>query len=155
MQLQPKPADFPRIRRAAKIYNVTSFITGVMLLMLVAVMVMKYAFNVQLFLGTPDGFAHFYPLAPEGAEGDFEPEGFNLFRAILIAHGWFYVVYLISCFFVWSPMRWNFLKFLILASGGVIPFLSFFLEGRIVREVNATLDAKEAELAAEHTEASV
>lgn len=153
MQLQPKPVDFPRIRRAAKIYKVTSFITGVMLLMLCAVMVMKYAFNVQLFLGTPDGFAHFYPLAPEGVEGEFEPAGFDLFRAILIAHGWFYVVYLLSCFFVWSPMRWSFMKFLLLALGGVIPFLSFFLEGRIVRQVNTVLDEKEAEMAAEQTEA--
>lgn len=143
MQLQPKPADYPRIRKALSFYKVTSVITGVMLLMLCAVMVMKYAFNVQLFLFTEDGFAHFYELAPEGLESDFQASGFDLFKAILIAHGWFYVVYLVSDFLLWSPMRWGFLKFLLIALGGVIPFMSFFLEARIVREVNGFLDARE------------
>lgn len=154
MQLQPKPVDYPRIRGALKLYKVTSVITGVMLLLLVSVMVMKYVFGVQLYLFTPDGFTTFYPLTPEGIEGQFEPEGFNLFRAILIAHGWFYVIYLVSCFLVWSPMRWNFMRFLVMALGGVVPFMSFFLEGRIVREVGGFLDGKEAEMAARGTEAS-
>lgn len=143
MQLQPKPADFPRIRKALSFYKVTSVITGVMLLMLCAVMVMKYAFHVQLFLFTPNGFAEFMPIAPEGIESDFTGSGFDLFKAILIAHGWFYVVYLVSNFMVWSPMRWNFAKFLLLALGGVIPFMSFFLEAKIVRDVNTYLEAHE------------
>jgi integral membrane protein len=119
-----------------------------MLLLLCAVMVMKYAFNVQLFLFTADGFAHFYPLAPEGLESEFQAEGFDLFKAILIAHGWFYVVYLISDFLLWSPMRWHFGRFLLIALGGVIPFMSFFLEARIVREVRSFLDSREAAPAA-------
>ena len=141
MVLQPKPADYPRIRSALKIYKVTSVITGVMLLLLCAVMVMKYVFNVQLFLFTPEGFAKFEPLAPEGVEADYQPAGFDLFKAILIAHGWFYVVYLISNFMLWSPMRWSFMRFLLLALGGVIPLMSFFLEVRTAREVNALLDS--------------
>lgn len=147
MQLQPKPADYPRIRKALNVYKVTSVITGVMLLLLCAVMVMKYVFNVQLYLFTPDGFASFEPLPPAGVEGDFAPAGFDLFKAILIAHGWFYVVYLISDFMLWSPMRWHFMRFLLIALGGVIPFMSFFLEARIVREVNRFLAEREAELA--------
>lgn len=143
MQLQPKPSDYPRIRKALSFYKVTSVITGVMLLLLCAVMVMKYAFNVQLFLFTPDGFAHFYPLAPEGLESEFQVEGFDLFKAILIAHGWFYVIYLVSDFLIWSPMRWHFGRFLLIALGGVIPFMSFFLEARIVREVRGFLDSRE------------
>lgn len=143
MQLQPKPADYPRIRKALSFYKVTSVITGVMLLLLCAVMVMKYAFAVQLFLFTPNGFAEFVPIAPEGIESDFGGQGFDLFKAILIAHGWFYVVYLISDFMLWSPMRWGFGKFLLIALGGVIPFMSFFLEARIVREVTAYLDSRE------------
>jgi len=141
MVLQPKPADYPRIRKALAVYKVTSVITGVMLLLLCAVMVMKYVFHVELFLFTPDGFAKFEPLAPEGVEADFRPEGFDLFKAILIAHGWFYVVYLISNFMLWSPMRWPFTQFLLLALGGVIPLLSFFLEVRTARKVNAFLES--------------
>lgn len=148
MILQPKPADYPRIRKALKIYKVTSVITGVMLLLLCAVMVMKYAFNVQLFLFTPDGFAKFEPLAAEGVESDYQPEGFDLFKVILIAHGWFYVVYLISNFMLWSPMRWHFMRFLLLALGGVIPLLSFFLEVRIAREVTGFLDSHDPETGA-------
>lgn len=144
MRLQPKPADYPRIRKALSLYKVTSVITGVMLLLLCAVMVMKYAFGVQLFLFTPDGFAHFYPIAQEGLESEFKPEGFDLFRAILIAHGWFYVVYLVSDFMLWSPMRWSFWRFILIALGGVIPFMSFFLEARIVREVTEFLDSTAA-----------
>ena len=147
MQLQPKPADYSRIRKALSFYKVTSVVTGVMLLMLCAVMVMKYAFNVQLYLFTEDGFAHFYELAPEGLESDFQASGFDLFKAILIAHGWFYVVYLISDFLLWSPMRWGFMRFLLIALGGVIPFMSFFLEARIVREVDGFLDSRESALA--------
>ncbi|MBP1327345.1 integral membrane protein [Leucobacter exalbidus] len=147
MQLQPKPADFPRIRKALSVYKVTSVITGVMLLLLCAVMVMKYAFHVQLFLFTPTGFAEFVPLAPEGIDADFTGSGFDLFKAILIAHGWFYVVYLVSDFMLWSPMRWNFSKFLLIALGGVIPLMSFFLEAKIVRDVSSYLDEREAALA--------
>ncbi|QIM16119.1 DUF3817 domain-containing protein [Leucobacter insecticola] len=145
MQLQPKPADYPRIRKAVSVYKVTSVITGVMLLLLCAVMVMKYVFHVQLFLFGPDGFARFEPIAPEGIDADFQPGGFDLFKAILIAHGWFYVVYLVSDFMLWSPMRWGFMRFLLIALGGVIPFMSFILEARVVREVNAFLAAREAE----------
>lgn len=148
MQLQPKPEDYPRIRKALSFYKVTSVVTGVMLLLLVAVMVMKYAFHVQLFLFTPNGFAEFMPLAPEGVDSDFVPQGFDLFKAILIAHGWFYVVYLVSDFMVWSPMRWGFGWFLLIALGGVIPFMSFFLEARVVKKVNAFLDAHDAPVAA-------
>ncbi len=148
MQLQPKPEDYPRIRRSLSIYKVTSVITGVMLLLLCAVMVMKYAFGVALFLFTPNAFAEFLPIVPEGQEAEFPREGFDLFKAILIAHGWFYVVYLISDFLLWSPMRWGFAKFLLIALGGVIPFLSFFLEGKVAREVTSFLDEKEAALAA-------
>lgn len=148
MQLQPKPEDYPRIRRAVKVYKVTSVITGVMLLLLCAVMVMRYAFKVELFLFTPNGIAEFLPTIPKGQEAELVREGFDLFKAILIAHGWFYVVYLIANFMLWSPMRWNFGRFLLLALGGVIPFFSFFLEVRIAREVNQFLDEKEAAIAA-------
>lgn len=148
MALQPKIADFPRIRKALNFYKVTSMITGTMLLLLCAVMVMKYAFKVELYLFTPNGVAEFMPIVPEGQEADFVSPGFNLFKAFLVAHGWFYVVYLISNFMLWSPMRWSFLRFLVLALGGIVPFLSFIMEGRIVREVNTYLAKRERALAA-------
>lgn len=56
MVLQPKPADFPRIRKALKFYKVTSIITGVMLLLLLTEMILKYSpTHVELFAGGSAG----------------------------------------------------------------------------------------------------
>jgi hypothetical protein len=69
----------------------------------------------------------------------------NLSTGILMVHGWFYVVYLFSDFRLWSLMRWPFTRFILIALGGIIPFLSFILEARIGREVRTYLDGREVE----------
>jgi len=51
------------------------------------------------------------------------------------------VVYLIADFRLWSLMRWRFPKFILIALGGVIPFLSFIVEGRIHKQVLAEVAA--------------
>ena len=140
MPLEPKLADLPRIRGALRFYQVAAIITGVLLLLLCAEMLMKYAFGLELELGGPHGFLAFVPVDTAVAV--------NLSTGILIAHGWFYVVYLFSDFRLWSLMRWPFWKLLLLASGGIVPFLSFFLEARIGREVTAYLAKREAGAAA-------
>ena len=84
----------------------------------------------------------------EGAEGLMSTgDGFNVSLGILVAHGWFYVVYLFACFRMWSLMRWRFPRFIMLALGGVIPFLSFFMEARVARDGKAYLAAREASAA--------
>ena len=65
--------------------------------------------------------------------------------SILVGHGWFYVVYLFACFRIWSLMRWRFGRFIALALGGIVPFLSFFMEARVAREVKTYLAARESE----------
>jgi integral membrane protein len=137
MPLEPKLADLPRIRGALRLYQVASIITGVMLLLLCAEMIMKYAFGLELELGGPHGFLAFVPVDTAVAV--------NLSTGILIAHGWFYVLYLFSDFRLWSLMRWRFPRFILIALGGIIPFLSFFLEARIGREVRAYLASRESE----------
>jgi integral membrane protein len=146
MPLEPKLADLPRIRGALKFYQVASIITGVLLLALCAEMIMKYAFGLELELGGPQGFLAFVP-------GDMVT-AVNLSTGILIVHGWFYVVYLFSDFRLWSLMRWPFGRFILIALGGIIPFLSFFLESRIGREVRAYLDGREAGAAAASSSAT-
>ncbi|RFA10034.1 hypothetical protein B7R54_13080 [Subtercola boreus] len=138
MPLEPKRADFGRIRSALTFYRVCSVITGTFLLLLCAEMLLKYTpIGVEIELGGPQGFL---ALVPDGSV-----TAVNLSTIILIVHGWFYVVYLFSCFRVWSRMRWGFTRFIVLALGGVIPLLSFFLEGRIAREITAYLAAREAQ----------
>jgi integral membrane protein len=144
MALAPKPKDFPRIRGALKFYQVASIITGVLLLLLCVEMLLKYTpLGLEVELGGRNGLL---ALVPDGTV-----TAVNLSTGILIVHGWFYVVYLFSDFRLWSLMRWPFLRFVLIALGGVIPFLSFFLEGRIAREVKTYLATREAELAKNDT----
>lgn len=144
MALAPKPKDFPRIRGALKFYQVASVITGVMLLLLCAEMLLKYTpLGLEVEFAGPRGLL---ALVPEGTV-----VAVNLSTGILIAHGWFYVVYLFSDFRLWSLMRWPFWAFIVIALGGVIPFLSFFLEASVGRRVKAYLAAREAEAARPQT----
>ncbi len=145
---EPKAASFPAIRGALRFYQIASIITGAMLLLLVAEMVLKYTpIHLELFVGGSGGLVWFAPVV-EGAEGLMSTgDGFNVSLGILVAHGWFYVVYLFACFRMWSLMRWRFPRFIMLALGGVIPFLSFFMEARVARDVKAYLAAREASAA--------
>lgn len=159
---QPKLSSFPKIRGALRFYQIASMITGVGLLLLVAEMVLKYTpLHIELFAGGSGGFLWFAPVivSPDcqwysqfamGAGGcDIEStgDGLNISLAILIVHGWFYVVYLFACFRLWSLMRWGIGRFLALAGGGVVPFLSFFMEGIVAREVKSYLADREARAA--------
>ena len=132
MALKPKLSNLPRIRSALRLYRVTSVVTGVFLLLLVLMMVTRYGFGVDIELNGPYGFL---ALTPKEMI-----EGVNLSTIILILHGWFYVVYLYSDFRLWSLMRWTFPKFILIALGGVIPFLSFIVERRVHAQTVAELD---------------
>lgn len=131
MPLKPKPSDAPRIRSALALYRVTSIVTGTFLLLLCLMMVFRYGFGVDIELGGAFGLLALTPKDLITAT--------NLSTVILIVHGWFYVAYLFSDFRLWSLMRWRFRMFLLIALGGVIPFLSFPLERRIHRDATAQL----------------
>lgn len=165
---EPKVASFGAIRGALKFYQVASIITGVMLLLLLTEMILKYTpIHVELFSGGSGGFLWFAPVIAGpgcewyslfvpgglGCEIDSAGDGTNISLMILISHGWFYVVYLFACFRVWSLMRWRFPRFLLLALGGVVPALSFIMEVRVVREVRAYLAEREAAEAADVADA--
>jgi integral membrane protein len=108
-----------------KLYKVSSVITGTFLLLLVLMMVLRYGFLVDIELLGPEGFL---ALTPRDLL-----TGINLSIVILTVHGWFYVLYLFADFRMWSIMRWSFTRFLIIAAGGVVPFLSFIVEHRYHR----------------------
>jgi len=129
-----------QIRSALTFYKVTSYITGVMLLLLCAEMVMRYGFNLFLFAGgtnvaTGEAFSFGFAQAEQAAVDG----GVNLSIAVLIAHGWLYVLYLVADFRLWSLMRWPFPRFVLIALGGVVPFLSIILERRLHRQVEEDL----------------
>jgi integral membrane protein len=140
MPLRPKPSTFPKIRSALKLYRVTSIITGTFLLLLVLMMVTRYGLGNDIGFG--GNFGGLY-LAPKDDITD--GGGINISTIILILHGWFYVLYLFSDFRLWSLMRWTFPRFIIIALGGVVPFLSFIVERQYHRLASAELAAIEAE----------
>ena len=132
MALKPKLSNVPKIWSALRLYRVTSIVTGVFLLLLVLMMVTRYGFGVDIEMNGPYGFL---ALTPKEMI-----EGVNLSTVILILHGWFYVVYLYSDFRLWSLMRWTFPRFIIIALGGVVPFLSFIVERRVHAQTVAELE---------------
>ncbi|WP_460722317.1 DUF3817 domain-containing protein [Microbacterium aureliae] len=159
MPRAPRASSFPAIRGALTFYQIASIITGIGLLLLVAEMILKYTpLHVELFLGGSGGLLWFATAIPgpeclwyslfipggQGCEMISTGDGFNLSLAILVAHGWFYVVYLFACFRIWSLMRWPFPRFIVLALGGIVPLLSFFMEAKVAREVRGHLAAREA-----------
>ena len=135
MPLAIRPADIPRIRTVLAVYRVSAIVTGTFLLLLVLMMVFRYGFGVDIELGGPFGFLALQPR-------DLI-EAVNLSTAILIVHGWLYVVYLLCDFALWRLTRWSFGRFLFIALGGVVPLLSFFFEFSVPRWVHERVDAVE------------
>jgi integral membrane protein len=125
------PLSVPdRLRSALTWYRIAAWITGILLLLLTVEIVAKYGFGSEVEMFGSQGV---FGLVPSGTV-----EAFNLSRAVLIAHGWFYMVYLFTCFRVWSILKWPLWRFLWLASGGLFPLLSFVIEHyatKIVRSI--------------------
>ena len=126
-----------QIRTAATFYKVLAYSTGVMLLLLVAEMVVKHFWKLELFIGGTllDGTSNSIGLVNRA---DITG-GINISLAILIVHGWMYVIYLLADFRLWSLMRWPFSRFITIALGGVVPLLSFYMEKKVHGEVEREL----------------
>ena len=137
---KPKADTIPLIERALKIYRVCAYVTGTFLLLLVVEMVLKYIFSYEVQLGGSSGFiglVNYFPSIDKAPD----LTGVNLSIGILIVHGWFYVVYLLADFTLWSRMRWPFAMFILIALGGVVPFLSFIAEHFVAKRAHRELAA--------------
>lgn len=102
-------------RGAFSFYRIMGYITGVWLLLLCAEMILKYLVDVN---------------------GNHEPV---IGTWVAISHGMIYVVYLISVFHLWSTMKWSLSRLIYLAIAGVVPIMSFILEGIARKWFNADL----------------
>jgi len=124
----PAASQIEQVKKVLKLFTASSYITGTFLLLLMITWgIRRLPFlGFDLWLLGPNGFITFEQY---GIEGEGLPEvGVNLTVAILIVHGWLYVLYLFADFRLWTLMRWTFFRFLIIAAGGVVPLLSFFTE---------------------------
>ncbi|PZR54927.1 DUF3817 domain-containing protein [Xylanimonas oleitrophica] len=110
-----------KARGALSRYRTMALVTGVMLLILVVEMVIKYA--IGQFVDV-DGVMTYL-------------------RWIPIVHGWVYVVYLVTVLHLWSVMRWGWGRLTTMVLSGVVPLMSFVVE----RRVHADGEAKLAGLA--------
>ncbi|HEV8013113.1 MAG TPA: DUF3817 domain-containing protein [Pontimonas sp.] len=126
------PAVVPdRLQTALKWYRIAAWITGILLILLAVEIIAKYGFGSEVEMFGDQGL---FALVPNDTV-----QAFNLSQAIVIAHGWFYVVYLFTSFRVWTILRWPFWRFLWLASGGLFPVLSFVIEHYATKAVRAIL----------------
>ncbi|WP_237233159.1 DUF3817 domain-containing protein [Rothia nasisuis] len=131
-----------QIRGALTFYKWCAWISGTFLLLLVTEMVTRYIFGHDLVAGGTDAqTGHTVALGWLNRETGNLHGGVNISTWILIIHGWFYVVYLFSCFRLWLLMRWRLPQLIVMALGGVVPFLSFIVERRIYAETLALLEA--------------
>jgi len=134
------PSQVPQIQKVLKFYKVSSYVTGTFLILLMITWgIRRLPFlGFDLWLFGPNGFLTFEQY---GVDGEGLPEvGINLTVWILIIHGWLYVVYLFADFRVWTLMRWSFIRFLLIALGGVLPLLSFYTEARYAKLAHLELD---------------
>ena len=126
------PAVVPdRLQTALKWYRIAAWITGILLILLAIEIIAKYGFGSEVEMFGDQGL---FALVPNDTV-----QAFNLSQATVIAHGWFYVVYLFTSFRVWTILRWPFWRFLWLASWGLFPVLSFVIEHYATKAVRAIL----------------
>ena len=131
---QYRPASASTLR----LFRVASIATGIFLLTITALYVIRLATNQELWALGPNGLLTLesFTTTADGFKEGLPEVGLDLTSISLIVHGWLYVLYLYACFRVWSETRWAFTRFLVMAAGGVVPFLSFFTErhyGRLAK----------------------
>lgn len=107
------PERARRVKSALTAFSVTAYITGVMLLAVVAEMVYKYI----ILDDSADAPAWFFYVAQ--------------------VHGFAYMAFLIAIVNLGTKARWSPGKWIITALGGVVPLLSFFVERKRREEVKA------------------
>ncbi len=114
-----------KARGALSRYRVLAIITGVMLLILCVEMIVKY--GVGAFVDV-DGVMRYVSWIP-------------------FAHGWIYVVYLVTVLDLWTKMRWGWGRLATMVFAGVVPVMSFVLEKKVHAEAEAKLAALEEQYA--------
>ena len=98
-------------------YRVMAIITGVLLLIVTVDVVLKYVVGID------------------------NPTFLTFSSAIAIVHGWVYVVYAVTCWMLWSRMKWTLGRLAAMVAGGVVPVMSFVMERKVSRDVVAQVRA--------------
>lgn len=97
--------DRDPVARRLLAYRVMAYVTGVLLLLLVTSMVLKYGF------------------------------GNEALNWSAYAHGWMYMLYLVTVVLLGTAVRWRPGRMVLVALAGTIPLMSFVAERSVTREV--------------------
>ncbi|WP_018296207.1 DUF3817 domain-containing protein [Corynebacterium lubricantis] len=117
-QKTPKihPERKRRVKTALNLFSATAWITGIMLLLLVVRMVMQYLLHMDV----------------------------SMFGWVAIAHGWCYLFFFLASLNLGLKARWTMPQWIVTVLGGVVPFLSFFVEKWRRDEVTKKFQLNEA-----------
>lgn len=109
-QAQPPrihPERQRRVKQALQLFSVAAWITGVLLLLLVARMIMQYGFDMNV----------------------------DYLSWVARVHGFAFVAFLMASLNLGSKARWSAGTWIATAVSGVVPFMSFVIEGKRRKEV--------------------
>nr|WP_282958967.1 DUF3817 domain-containing protein [Phycicoccus avicenniae] len=109
-----RPEDVDAVRPRLAFFKVMAFVVGVGLLVLV----------VELFLS--------YGMGLEGSDNPLYwwPQ----------PHGFIYMVYLVAVAVLGFKVGWSLTRMVLVMLAGCVPFLSFWVERRVAREVEVELE---------------
>ena len=97
-----------RVKQALRFFSVTAWITGVLLLLLVARMIMQYGFGMNV----------------------------DYLSWVARVHGFAFVAFLMASLNLGSKARWSAGTWIATALSGVVPLMSFFVEAKRRKEVS-------------------
>lgn len=98
-------ADARSVARRLLAYRVMAYVTGVLLLLLCASMVLKYGFDNHALVWSA------------------------------YAHGWMYMVYLVTVVLLGTAVGWRPGRMVLVALAGTVPLMSFVAERSVTHEV--------------------
>ena len=110
-----RPEDVDAVRPRLTVFKVMAFVVGVGLLVLVVEMVLSYGVGLK---GDANPL-HWWP----------QP------------HGFIYMGYLAATAALGFKVGWSLPRMVLVMLAGCVPFLSFWVERRVAREVEVELDA--------------
>lgn len=96
-----------RVKQALQLFSVAAWVTGVLLLLLVARMIMQYGFDMNV----------------------------DYLSWVARVHGFAFVAFLMASLNLGSKARWSAGTWIATAVSGVVPFMSFVIEGKRRKEV--------------------
>lgn len=96
-----------RVKQALQLFSITAWVTGVLLLLLVARMIMQYGLGMNV----------------------------DYLSWVARVHGFAFVAFLMASLNLGSKARWSGGTWIATALSGVVPFMSFVIEGKRRKEV--------------------